>query len=38
VPEWVSEARAGGYSVEHEGKYWRMTGALYDDQGDQVGN
>lgn len=39
VPIWVTEARNGyGYPVEREGKYWRMAGALFDDNKIQVGN
>lgn len=39
APVWVNESRVQyGYPVEREGKYWRMAGALYDDEGEQVGN
>ncbi|MGB3536819.1 MAG: DUF1376 domain-containing protein [Mesorhizobium sp.] len=39
VPPWVHEARVVyGYPVEREGKYWRMAGALFDDDKIQVGN
>lgn len=39
LPAWVHEARVSyGYPVEREGKYWRMAGALYDDNKIQVGN
>ena len=37
VPPWVSDARAQGYAVDREGERWRMSGALYDDEGEQVG-
>jgi hypothetical protein len=39
LPPWVHEARVVyGYPVEREGKYWRMAGALFDDDKIQVGN
>jgi hypothetical protein len=39
IPPWVHEARVVyGYPVEREGKYWRMAGALFDDDKIQVGN
>lgn len=38
VPSIVTEARAYGWPVEREGKYWRVAGALYDEGGEQIGN
>lgn len=38
IPAWAAEARAQGYPVNREGKFWRMAGALYDDEGEQIGN
>lgn len=38
VPAWIVDARAQGYPVTQEGRWWRMSGALYDDEGEQIGN
>jgi hypothetical protein len=37
VPEWVSDARSQGYPVTKEGRLWRMSGVLWDDNFEQVG-
>ena len=38
LPAWIIEARAAGYPVLREGKYWRFAGGLFDDGKQQVGN
>lgn len=38
LPAWITEARAYGYPVEREGKYWRFAGGLYDDSKELCGN
>ena len=38
IPAWIIGARAEGYPVEKEGKYWRFAGGLFDDDKQQVGN
>lgn len=37
-PAWMIEAENEGYPVTREGKYWRMGTALFNDEGEQVGN